>query len=180
MQQGRLRQSIKEEERRTLLQCSHWEKKHRAEEFTAEQARSQYQYQYRHFLLSSCKLQPSETVCVILKWVCRETYNASEVVTCAAGNACSCAVCHDCLVTCFSRPWKMINGQLIEYDPTKCPSCQAEGVFSLDARDAAAVNLEMNEMYCFEAASVGASYASTSHEQGEWEMNEEEDDKDDY
>jgi hypothetical protein len=45
----------------------------------------------------------------------------------------------------------------------------------LDAREtdaAAAVNLEMNEMYCFEAASVGASYASTSHEQGdsEWVM----------
>eukprot|EP00985_Skeletonema_marinoi_P011176 scaffold5297_cov108-Skeletonema_marinoi.AAC.4 len=36
MQQGRLRQSIKEEERRTLLQCSHWEKKYRAEELTAE------------------------------------------------------------------------------------------------------------------------------------------------
>jgi len=38
-------------------------------------------------------------------------------------------------------------------------------------------------MYALDAASVGASYASTSHEQGdlEWKMNssEEEDDEDD-
>ena len=150
---------------------SHWRKKHRAEESTAAQAAVAVP------ALPPIDLQPSETECVI----CFDAYNASEMVTCAAKSACSCALCHDCLVTCFSSPWKMINGELIEYDPAKCPSCQAEGAFSLDARDAAAVNLEMNEMYCFEAASVGASYASTSHEQGdsEWVNSEEEDDEDD-
>eukprot|EP00984_Skeletonema_dohrnii_P011568 scaffold4626_cov110-Skeletonema_dohrnii-CCMP3373.AAC.15 len=75
----------------------------------------------------------------------------------------------------------MVNGQFIEYDPTQCPVCRVVGAFSLDARDAAAVNWEMNEMYRFEAASVGASYASTSHEQGdsEFELSEAEDDEDD-
>ncbi|KAK1738486.1 hypothetical protein QTG54_010516 [Skeletonema marinoi] len=74
----------------------------------------------------------------------------------------------------------MVNGQLIEYDPTQCPACRVVGVFSLDETDAAAVNWEMNEGYCFEDASVGASYASTSHEQGdsEWEGSEEGDEDD--
>jgi len=150
---------------------SHWRKKHRAEESTAEQAAVAVP------ALLPIDFQPSETNCVI----CFEAYNVNEVVTCATESACSCAVCHDCLVTSFSRPLKMVNGQFIEYDPTQCPTCRAVGAFSLDETDAAAVNWEMNEMYCFEAASVGASDASTSHEQGdsEWTGSEDEDDEDD-
>eukprot|EP00984_Skeletonema_dohrnii_P029348 scaffold19864_cov72-Skeletonema_dohrnii-CCMP3373.AAC.2 len=113
--------------------------------------------------------------------ICYETDNANEMVTCAAESTCSCAFCHDCLVTCFSRPWRMINGQLIEYDPTKCPLCLGAGAFSLDERDAAAVAREMGRII-IEDASVGASYASTSHEQSdsEWEMSEEGDDEASY
>eukprot|EP00985_Skeletonema_marinoi_P011177 scaffold5297_cov108-Skeletonema_marinoi.AAC.5 len=66
----------------------------------------------------------------------------------------------------------MVNRPTHRIDPTKCPACRKVGAFSLDASDAAAVNWETNERYCFEAANVGASDASTSHEQGdsEWEM----------
>eukprot|EP00984_Skeletonema_dohrnii_P036290 scaffold37098_cov139-Skeletonema_dohrnii-CCMP3373.AAC.1 len=143
----------------------HWTKKHRSEESTTEQAAVAVP------ALPPIDLQPSETECVI----CFDAYNVSEMVTCAAESACSCVVCHDCLVTCFSSPWKMVNGQLIEYDPTQCPACRKVGAFSLDEIDAAIVYREMNEMYRFEAASVGASDASTSHEQGdsEWQMGDE-------
>jgi hypothetical protein len=49
----------------------------------------------------------------------------------------------------------------------------------LDEADAAIVQRE--DMYAFDAASVGASYASTSHEQGdsEWSWNSDEDDDED-
>eukprot|EP00984_Skeletonema_dohrnii_P000523 scaffold170_cov129-Skeletonema_dohrnii-CCMP3373.AAC.3 len=145
--------------RKCGLCYSHWAKKHRAEESTAGQAATAVP------ALPPIDLQPSESECVI----CFDACNVNEMVTCAAESACSCVVCHDCLVTSFSRPLKMVNGQLIEYDPTQCPLCRAVGAFSLDETDAAIVNWEMNEMYCFEAASVGASDASTSHEQGDSE-----------
>ena len=63
-----------------------------------------------------------------------------------------------------------VNGQWQYYDMAQCPQCRGEEAFSLDENDAAIVSWEMEEMYCFEVASVGASYASTSHEEGdpEW------------
>lgn len=72
----------------------------------------------------------------------------------------------------------MINGELVERDPTQCPHCRQNGAFSLSDRDTAIVVRIMNERYCFRDASVGASYASTSHEQGdsEWEYLSDEDD----
>ena len=167
-QKGGVKQCSKEGcgnlSRRGGLCYSHWSKSIDLQNRQLRKLRSQY----RRLLLS---LQPSETACAI----CFDKYNVNEMVTCAAESACSCALCHDCLVTCFSKPWRMVNGQLIEYDPTQCPACRKVGAFSLDETDAAIVNMEMNERYCFETASVGASYASTSHEQSdsEWEMGDE-------
>ena len=102
--------------------------------------------------------------------ICLDPYDISEMVTCGIESACSYTVCHNCLVRRFSKPWKMVNGQWIYYDPAQCPYCQQEDAFSLNERDQAIVNRETEEMYCYEVASVGASYASTSHEQGdpEW------------
>ena len=113
--------------------------------------------------------------------ICYEEYNSDELVACGSGTACPWEICHPCLIQSFTRPLMMINGMVTERDPAQCPHCQAEGAFSLDEDDAAAVNQEIGEMYCFEVASVGASYASTSHEQGDspWELSDEEENEDD-
>jgi hypothetical protein len=78
----------------------------------------------------------------------------------------------------FASPYRFVNGQVIEYDGSKCPACRAEGAFSLNETDGAIVEREVADMYWFEAASVGASYASTSHEDGDEEFfpSDEEDD----
>jgi hypothetical protein len=81
----------------------------------------------------------------------------------------------------FTCPFRFVNGEPIEYDGSKCPACRAEGAFSLNETDEAIVEREVADMYRFEAASVGASYASTSHEQGDlsdWEPNSGEEDDD--
>lgn len=84
-------------------------------------------------------LESTETECVI----CME--NISEMVTCAAENACSCVVCHDCLVACFSSRWRKISGQLVEYDPTQCPNCRETGAFSLETKETQLLNKEIYE-----------------------------------
>ena len=127
-------------------------------------------------VLDALKQKQSEAECLI----CCETYNVDDLVTCAAENACTFPICHDCLVTSFLRPLKFEDGLLTEYDPTQCPHCQAKGAFCLDERDEAIVQREASDMYKFDAASVGASYASTSHEQGDlsdWEPSEEDEDE---
>ena len=95
-------------------------------------------------------------------------YNVSDVVTCATDSACSCALCHSCLVTCFSQPWRSVGGELIHFNPTQCPTCREEGAFSLDESDAATVSREIAEMCADDddAGTVGTSY-STSHDQGD-------------
>ncbi len=113
--------------------------------------------------------------------ICYETHNVDDLVKCASDSACTKSICHDCLVRNFLRPWKLDGGRLTNYDPTKCPYCLTEGAFSLDETDKAIVEREVDtmysesDMYAFEQATVGASYASSSHEQGdgEWLLGDE-------
>jgi hypothetical protein len=99
----------------------------------------------------------------------------SRKVTCASRKCMQmCSLCRTCLRGRLIRPWKQISGDWVYVDPEQCPRCRLGGAFSsLDNTDAAVV--ERDNMYRFDAASVGASYASTDHEQGdsEWEMNSE-------
>ena len=138
------------------LCLKHWKKKHQNAEAAAEQTA---------VAVPALPIEPPLT-CAI----CRDPYDISEMVRCAKGKGCSCTICHDCLVTGFSRPGMFVNGHWQYYDMARCPVCKREDAFSLNENDAAIVSWEMEEMYRFEVASVGASYASTSHEQGdpEW------------
>jgi len=153
---------------------SHWAKKHRNAQAGAEQAAVAVP------ALPPVELPPTESATESECDICFEPCNINDLTTCAIESACSYTICHDCLVSSFSRPLKMLNGQLVEYDPTQCPNCRQEGAFSLDERD---TDMEMEAMYNFGDASVGASYASTSHEQGDspWELSsgDEEYDEDD-
>jgi len=154
--------------RRGGLCYSHWAKKRRNEQAAAEQDAVAVP------ALPPVELPPTESICDI----CYDPCNINDLATCAIKSACSFAMCHDCLVSSFKRPVKMINGQIVEYDPTQCPNCRQEGAFSLDERDA---DREMEARYDLGDASVGASYASTSHEQGDspYELSSDEGDDDD-
>ena len=122
--------------------------------------------------LPPVELEPSETECPI----CFDPpVGNNYLITC---DQCSYAVCNECLVRAFSNPWKFVNGECIYYDPTKCPQCRVEGAFYVDEDAAAEVE---RGMYRFDAGSVGASYASTSHEQGDhsdYEPSEDDEDED--
>jgi hypothetical protein len=112
--------------------------------------------------------------------ICYKAYNIDDLVKCGSDTSCAKSICHDCLIRNFLCPSKLDGGQLTNYDPTKCPYCLTKGAFSLDETDGAIVEREVatmyseSGMYAFEQATVGASYASTSHEQGDlsdWEPN---------
>ena len=106
--------------------------------------------------------------------ICHDPHDINKLVACAKG--CSCTVCHACLVRGFSRPGMFVNGQWQYYDAARCPQCRGEEAFSLDDNDEAIVDRGVEETYRFEVASVGASYASTSHEEGdpEYELSSDE------
>ena len=139
-------------QRKGGLCFTHWQKKQRNAEAAAEET-----------AVAVPALPPLELpVC----YICHDPYDISEMVNCAK-EKCSCTVCHDCLVTSFSSPGYYVDGEWQDHDAARCPNCRGEDAFSLDERDQAIVNGEMEEMYCpcYEDASV-----ATSHEQGdpEW------------
>ena len=78
--------------------------------------------------LPPLELHPNEPHCE----VCFDTYSVDDLVKCASDSACTYAICHGCLVTMFTCPYRFVNGQPIEYDGSKCPACRAEGAFSLN------------------------------------------------
>ena len=100
-------------------------------------------------------------------YICHDPCDISEMANCAKG--CSCTVCHDCLVTGFSKPGMYVDGQLQHYDMARCPNCRGEDAFSLNERDQAIVNREIS----YEEGSL-----ATSHDDSEYEptSDEEEDD----